>query len=72
MAILKPSQPVEILPETSVRIENVRYLPLSNEFEVTVVEREVESGAEVSKMVAAASRLSRIMEIISPANPENL
>lgn len=55
----------------TVTIENLRYLPLSKEFEATVIERD-KDGLEVSKIVAASGSLLRLCDIIAPSHPDNL
>jgi predicted GH43/DUF377 family glycosyl hydrolase len=55
----------------TVKIEDIRYLPIKGEFEVTVVDRDP-FGKELAKVVANSKSLTRLCAIIAPAKPENM
>ena len=57
--------------KTQTEIIGLRYLPLSGEFEATVVEHDGD-GVERSKLVAASKSLTRLVAMIRPAQPVNL
>lgn len=55
----------------AVKIESIRYLPLTGEFEATVIERNDE-GIKVASIVAGSKSLTRLCDIIAPAKPLNI